>query len=91
MGSYSLAPIQAKIAELKAAGAPQIDPSGWEKLVADFQHAVEELKAAQADGKIGLAEALALAKDAMTLAGDLAALVNSLFVNGAKPAAAPAA
>jgi hypothetical protein len=77
--TINLAPIQAKIAELKAAGAPQIAPDAWAKLTADFQHLVAELQADQADGRISLVEALGLAKDAMTIAGDIAALVSQLF------------
>ena len=86
MASINLEKIQAQVASIKAAGAPSIDPTGWEKLTTDLQHAVEEFKAAQADGKFTLTELFAVAMDFGTLAGDIAAVAGSLFQ--AKAAAA---
>jgi hypothetical protein len=85
MPNISLAPIQAKIDELKALGAPQIAPDAWAKLTEDFSHIVAELNAAQADGRLSIIELFGLAKDALTIAGDISALVTQLF-----PAPAPA-
>jgi hypothetical protein len=79
MATLNLDKIQNQVAALKAAGAPQIDPTGWEKLTTDLQHAMDEYKAAMADGKISLADALALAMDLFTLAGDIAALAGTVF------------
>ena len=71
--------INAQVKALKDAGAQQIDPTAWDKMVADLKHTTDEYQAAIADGKIGLVEAIGLAQDAMTLAGDLAALMTSVF------------
>ncbi len=75
----SLAPIAAKIAELKAAGAPQIAPDAWNELMADFQRIVAEVKEAQADGKLSLSEVWTIAQTALEIAGDIAALASQLF------------
>lgn len=80
----SLIDLQAQIAELKAAGAPQIAPEAWAKLTEDFQHVLAEFQAARADGKLSIAEVWALAMDMATVAGDVAALVSELFPKPAK-------
>jgi hypothetical protein len=80
----SLADLQAQIAQLKAAGAPQIAPEAWAKLTEDFQHVLAELQAARADGKLWIGEVWGLAMDMATVASDVAALVAELFPKPAK-------
>jgi len=71
--------IKGQMVELEAAGAPQIAPDAWTTLVKEFQALLAEFETAREDGKISLGEALGLAKDAITIAASVAALVSQLF------------